>query len=170
MIREAGHQAHPSDEETSLRRFPGPHHWGTVELSYKSQPARFPGTDFSVTPMERHTRRLCLHPTPLMTQCVERREKHHAEQGRDTHRGETQGDRQREEKGHRYKERWEDKGKLAAHLSLWTWILDKTHIPGLNPRSAEPEFLGMGPRNLPLKKVPLSSKVCFEIHQQNRIA
>ena len=63
-----------------------------------------------------------------------------------------------------------EKGKLAAYVSLWTWILDKTHIPGLNPRSAESEFLGMGPRNLPLKKVPLSSKVCFEIHQQNRIA
>lgn len=44
------------------------------------------------------------------------------------------------------------------------------HIPGLNPRSAESEFLGMGPRNLPLKKVPLSSKVCFEMHQKNRIA
>lgn len=63
-----------------------------------------------------------------------------------------------------------EKGKLAAHRSLWTWILDKTHIPGLNPRSSESEFLGMGPRNLPLKKVPLSSKVCFEMHQKNRIA
>ena len=80
--------------------------------------------------------------------------------------------RKREEKGHRYKERWEDKEKrkLAAHLSPWTWILDKTHIPRLNPRSAEPEFLGMDPRNLPLKKVPLSSKGCFEMHQKNRIA
>lgn len=109
-----------------------------------------------------------------MTQCVERREKHHAEQGRDTHRGEIQRDRQREEKGHNIKRdgktTHKEKGKLAAHHSLWTWILDKTHIPGLNPRSAESEFLGMGPRNLPLKKVPLSSKVCFEMHQKNRIA
>lgn len=127
-----------------------------------------------MTSMERHTQRLCLHPTSLMTQCVERREKHHAEQGRDTHRGEIQRDRQREEKGHNIKRdgktTHKEKGKLAAHHSLWTWILDKTHIPGLNPRSAESEFLGMGPRNLPLKKVPLSSKVCFEMHQKNRIA
>lgn len=105
-----------------------------------------------------------------MTQCVERREEHHAEQGRDN-------TEERHKEKDRAKKRDTDiksdgktKRKLAAHLSPWTWILDKTHIPRVNPRSAEPEFLGMDPRNLPLKKVPLSSKRCFEMHQKNRIA
>lgn len=94
-------------------------------------------------------------------------------QSNEGHGGTLSAEREREDKGtHRDDGRSVTERKVKKRCCLplpKAYILDKIHTPGLISRTSESEFLEVGPRDLHLKKCPLSGKVCFERHQKRKV-